>query len=98
MPDVELVGLQDPIAEIAANRAAAVGNPPVFIDYREMLVVTRPDFVIALGRHSTMAEIAHHLLDHGYPFLMEKPMGVNAGISAPMASTSSCSSPTRRPR
>ena len=51
MPDVELVGLQDPIAEIAANRAAAVGNPPVFIDYREMLVVTRPDFVIALGRH-----------------------------------------------
>src|SRR5206468_7948094 len=78
MPDVELVGLQDNVAEIAARRAAVVGNPPVFIDYREMLAATRPDFVIALGRHSTMAEIAHHLLDHGYPFLMEKPMGVNA--------------------
>jgi predicted dehydrogenase len=26
-----------------------------------------------------MAEIAHHLLDERYPFLMEKPMGVNAG-------------------
>src|SRR5437867_12838627 len=78
MPDVELVGLQDNVAEIAARRAAVVGNPPVFIDYREMLAAPRPDFVVALGRHSTMAEIAHHLLDHGYPFLMEKPMGVNA--------------------
>ncbi len=79
MPDVALVGLQDPSAEIAARRAAALGNPPVFTDYREMLAATRPDFVVALGRHSRMAEIAHHLLDHGYPFLMEKPMGVNAG-------------------
>ena len=25
-----------------------------------------------------MAEIAHYLLDHGYAFLMEKPMGFNA--------------------
>jgi predicted dehydrogenase len=25
-----------------------------------------------------MPETAHHLLDHGYPFLMEKPMGVDA--------------------
>ncbi len=25
-----------------------------------------------------MATIAHHLLDEGYPFLMEKPMGVSA--------------------
>jgi len=79
MPDVELVGLQDPSADIAARRAAALGNPPVFTDYREMLARTRPDFVIALGRHSRMAEIAHYLLDHRYPFLMEKPMGVNAG-------------------
>src|SRR5262249_7194290 len=38
----------------------------------------RPDFVLALGRHRQMAEIAHHLLDEGYPFLMEKPMGIDA--------------------
>ena len=25
-----------------------------------------------------MAAIAHDLLDQGYPFLMEKPMGINA--------------------
>ena len=78
MPDVELVGVQDPSAEIAARRAAALGDPPVFTDYREMLERTRPDFVIALGRHRGMPETAHYLLDHRYPFLMEKPMGIDA--------------------
>ena len=78
MPDVQLVGLQDPSAAVAAKRAAALGNPPIFTDYRQMLAATRPDFVIALGRPSGMAEVAHYLLDLGYPFLMEKPMGVNA--------------------
>lgn len=78
MPDVELVGLHDPSGAVAARRAAVLGNPPVFTDYREMLAQTRPDFVLALGRHNGMADTAHYLLDHGYPFLMEKPMGVNA--------------------
>jgi predicted dehydrogenase len=78
MPDMQLVGLHDPSAAIAARRAAVLGDPPVFTDYRRMLTETRPDFVIALGRHSTMAETALYLLDHGHPFLMEKPMGVNA--------------------
>ena len=79
MPDVQLVGLHDPSAEVAAQRAAAVGDPPVYTDYRRMLDETRPDFVLALGRHAVMAETAHDLLDRGYPFLMEKPMGVSAG-------------------
>jgi predicted dehydrogenase len=78
MPDMQLVGLHDSSAAIAAKRAAVLGDPPVFTDYRRMLTETRPDFVIALGRHSTMAETALYLLDQGYPFLMEKPMGVNA--------------------
>jgi len=78
IPDVQLVGVQDPSAAVAAERAAVLGNPPVFTDYRRMLTDTRPDFVIAPGRHSVMAETAHHLLDHGYPFLMEKPMGISA--------------------
>ena len=78
MPDVQLVGLQDPSPAVVTKRAEALGNPPVFTEYRKMLAETRPDFVIALGRHSSMAGVAHHLLDHGYPFLMEKPMGVNA--------------------
>jgi len=77
LPDMRLVAIHDPDAVIAAKRAAALGDPPIFTDYRRMLVETRPDFVIALGRHSSMAEVALHLLDHGYPFLMEKPMGVS---------------------
>jgi predicted dehydrogenase len=78
IPDTELVALQDESASIAGKRAAALGNPAVYTDYRKMLIETRPDFVIALGRPSRMAETAHHLLDQGYPFLMEKPMGVDA--------------------
>jgi predicted dehydrogenase len=79
MPEVELVGLQDADIALAGERAAQVGGPPVFADYRDMLEKTRPDFVLALGRHNAMAAVAHFLLDAGYPFLMEKPMGVSAG-------------------
>jgi predicted dehydrogenase len=78
MPDVELIAIQDSDAGLVARRAAEVGNPPTFTDYRRMLAKTRPDFVVALGRHRQMPVIAHDLLDQGYPFLMEKPMGIDA--------------------
>jgi len=78
MPDVELVAIQDSDAGIVASRAAEVGSPQTFTDYRKMLAAIRPDFVVALGRHRQMAGIALDLLDQGYPFLMEKPMGINA--------------------
>jgi len=78
MPEVQLVGLQDADAAIAAQRAAQLGGPPTFTDYRDMLAKTRPDFVIVLGRHADMAASAHFLLDEGYPFLIEKPVGLNA--------------------
>src|SRR5262245_59194762 len=78
MPDVALVGVQDSDPSLVAKRAAEVGRPPTFTDYRQMLTQTRPDFVVALGRHRQMAGIAHDLLDQGYPFLMEKPMGTTA--------------------
>ena len=71
------------------RRAAEVGSPPTFTNYRKMLATTGPDFVLALGRHRQMAAIAHDLLDQGYPFLMEKPMGINApevaGVAAKAA-------------
>ena len=46
MPDVRLVGLHDPNPQIVAHRAAAVGNPPIFTDYAQMLGETHPDFVL----------------------------------------------------
>ena len=78
MPDVRILAVQDADAALAAERAAAIGNPPTYTDYRQMLAETKPDFVIALGRPSDIASTAHYLLDHGYPFLMEKPMGFDA--------------------
>lgn len=78
MPEVRLVGVHDPDTVLAAGRAAEAGNPPVYGDYREMVTKTRPDFVLALGRHAAMAEVAHFLIDENCPFLMEKPMGVTA--------------------
>jgi len=83
MPDVELVAVQDSDAGLVAKRAAEVGSPPTFTDHRQMLARTRPDFVVALGRHRQMAGIAHDLLDAGYPFLMEKPMGISAAEVQP---------------
>ena len=71
MPDVELVAIQDSDGGLVARRAAELGSPPTYTDYRKMLATTRPNFVVALGRHCQMAQIAHELLDLGYPFLME---------------------------
>ena len=65
MPDVELAGIQDSDPALVAKRAAEVKNPPVFTDYKKMLAELRPDFVVALGRHSQMAAIAHDLIDAG---------------------------------
>jgi predicted dehydrogenase len=78
MPDVTLVAVQDSDGALVRKRAAEVGNPQVFTDYVRMLEETKPDFVMALGRHRQMARIAHDLLDRRVPFLMEKPMGISA--------------------
>jgi predicted dehydrogenase len=78
LPDVAIAALHDPDEGLARRRAAEVGNPPVFSDYTQMLRDAKPDFVIALGKPSLMAEVAHHLSDCDFPFLMEKPMGLNA--------------------
>jgi predicted dehydrogenase len=78
MPEAQLAGVHDPDAAMAAQRAAQLGGPPAFTDYRRMLEEIRPDFVVVLGRHNEMAAAAHFLLDEGYPFLIEKPAGVNA--------------------
>lgn len=78
MDDVEIVALQDPDTVLAEKKGAEVGSPTIYGDHRTMLQETKPDFVLALGRHSAMAEIAHYLLDNDFPFLMEKPLGINA--------------------
>ncbi len=79
MDDVQIVGLHDDDPGIVEHRAKETGgNIPTFSDYRQMLSQVKPDFVLALGRHDTMGQTAHHLLDSRIPFVMEKPMSYNA--------------------
>ena len=79
MEDVEIVGVHDDQLEIAAHRVSEIGGGiPTFTSYLDMLDKVEPDFVLALGRHDTMAQTAHDLLDRGIPFIMEKPMSFNA--------------------
>jgi len=90
MPDVALVAVQDSDGALARKRAAEVGNPQVFTDHVRMLEETKPDFVMALGRHRQMARIAHDLLDRRVPFLMEKPMGISADEVQSVADKAAC--------
>ena len=46
IPDVHLVGLYDPNLQIAAQRSAAVGHPPIFTDYPQMPGATHPDLIL----------------------------------------------------
>ena len=79
MQDVEIVGVHDDEPDISAHRVAAIGGGiPTFTCYSDMLDEVDPDFVLALGRHDTMAQTAHDLLDRRIPFIMEKPMSFSA--------------------
>jgi predicted dehydrogenase len=72
----DIVGVSDRSREIAADRAERFGSTP-YIDYRQMIEATRPEFAIALGRHCEMPEIFRFLVGAGVPFVMEKPWGTD---------------------
>ena len=50
----DVVGVSDRSERIAKDRAERFGGTP-FVDYRQMIEATRPEFVIALGRHCEYA-------------------------------------------
>jgi predicted dehydrogenase len=79
MDDMQIVALQDVDPAIVEHRVKELGgNIASFTDYRQMLSEVKPDYVLALGRHDKMAEVALHLLESRIPFTMEKPMSYNA--------------------
>lgn len=73
----EIVGVSDANAAVAADRARRYETTP-FGSYEEMIARTRPEFVIALGRHVDMPTTFRFLIESGLPFVMEKPWGVDA--------------------
>lgn len=85
---VNVVGISDDDARILQDRAARFKVEP-FDDYRTMLERTRPDFVVALGRHVDMPGIFRHLVAERIPFLMEKPWGINDATVRDLAALAS---------
>ena len=75
--DVDIVGVSDADAALAEDRARRFESR-AFADYRAMIDETKPDFVVALGRHIDMPAIARFLIEADIPFMMEKPMGTTA--------------------
>jgi predicted dehydrogenase len=80
----DIVGVSDRSERIARDRAQRFASTP-FTDYRQMIETTRPEFVIALGRHREMPEIFRFLVDAGLPFIMEKPWGTDPDTVAELA-------------
>ncbi len=74
---LEVVGCSDRDVASAQSHAKQFGGA-AYADYREMIVETKPDFVVALGRHVDMPETFRFLVEEGLPFVMEKPWGVDA--------------------
>lgn len=73
---VAVVGVSDPDAACVQALAARLGCAGD-TDFRALCRKTRPDFVIALGRHCDMVDEARFLLEEGIPFALEKPCGLN---------------------
>lgn len=73
---VEIVGVHAPEAAIAEKWAAQYGST-AYTDYRAMIEKTRPEFVVALGKHAAMPAEFRYLVEAGIPFLMEKPWGID---------------------
>ena len=80
----DIVGVSDRNERIVKDRAERFGSTP-FIDYRRMIETTRPEFVVALGRHRDMPETFRFLVDAGVPFIMEKPWGTDPDTVAALA-------------
>lgn len=74
---VTFIGMSDVSREIAEQRADDFGGK-AYTDYRAMIEETKPDFVVALGRHIDMPERFRFLVGESVPFLMEKPWGTDA--------------------
>ena len=76
LPDNSVVAVSDNSDSIAKNFASKY-DCPAYVDYRQMIVDTKPDFVFAFAQHHQMKEVAEYLLKENIPFSIEKPVGLN---------------------
>jgi len=71
-----ILGVHAPDSAVAAKWAAQYGST-AYTDYRVMIEKTKPEFVVALGRHAAMPAEFRFLVETRIPFLMEKPWGLD---------------------
>jgi len=69
---LDILGIHAPDAALAGKYAARYKSTP-YTDYRQMIDKTKPEFIVALGKHSAMPAEFRYLVSTGIPFLMEKP-------------------------
>jgi predicted dehydrogenase len=69
---LDILGIHAPDAALAQKYATQYKST-AFTDYRAMIEKTKPEFIVALGKHSAMPEEFRYLVSTGIPFLMEKP-------------------------
>lgn len=81
---VSVVGVSDPDPDCVATLSKKL-NCAGDTDFRSLCRKTRPDFVVALGRHCDMVAEATFLLEEGIPFALEKPCGLNQNDVAAIA-------------
>lgn len=75
LPDAEIIGMADVVAERGAARAAEVGVP-FFSDHHTLLEKTRPDVVVICTPHPFHAPLTIDCLRAGAHVLVEKPIAV----------------------
>ena len=73
---VDILGVHAPDDTIATKWAGEYNSTP-YTDYRVMIEKTKPEFIVALGKHVAMPAEFRFLVDTGIPFLMEKPWGID---------------------
>ncbi len=73
---VDILGVHAPDGAVAARWAGEYYSTP-YTDYRAMIEKTKPEFIVALGKHVAMPAEFRFLVDTGIPFLMEKPWGID---------------------
>ena len=74
LEDIRLVAVSDPDPDAARSLADRSGCA-WFVDHRDLLARSRPDFVFALAPHADMPSLGHDLIEARVGFALEKPCG-----------------------
>ena len=73
-PDIEIVGIADPIADLREEAAKAAPGVPIYEDYRKLLDEKKPEAVWSFVENSRHLEVTRACATRGIHVIFEKPM------------------------